>query len=142
MALLVDGDACPDLLEIKKIAIKNHVEMTVYVDYAHFIQDDYFKTVICEVGKDSTDFTLLKEVTAGDVVITQDYGLAGMILSKGAKVIHPSGKIIDDQNIDELLLSRYLSAKQRRSNKHISGPKKRDKLTRQYFLNQIDKNLK
>ena len=41
MALLVDGDACPDLLEIKKIAIKNHVEMTVYVDYAHFIQDDY-----------------------------------------------------------------------------------------------------
>ena len=46
MALLVDGDACPDLPAIRDLAWKYQVEMTVFVDYAHFIQDDYFRTIL------------------------------------------------------------------------------------------------
>ena len=72
--------------------------MTVFVDYAHFIQDDYFRTILCEVGSDSVDLVLLKQVQANDLVITQDYGLASLVLSKGAKVLHISGKVIDDNN--------------------------------------------
>ncbi|HRM90787.1 MAG TPA: DUF188 domain-containing protein [Thomasclavelia ramosa] len=94
MALLVDGDACPDLPAIKDLAWKYQVEMTVFVDYAHFIQDDYFRTILCEVGSDSVDLVLLKQVQANDLVITQDYGLASLVLSKGAKVLHISGKVI------------------------------------------------
>ena len=102
MALLVDGDACPDLPAIRDLAWKYQVEMTVFVDYAHFIQDDYFRTILCEVGSDSVDLVLLKQVQANDLVITQDYGLASLVLSKGAKVLHISGKVIDDNNIDTL----------------------------------------
>ena len=58
MALLVDGDACPDLPAIKDLAWKYQVEMTVFVDYAHFIQDDYFRTILCEVGSDRVDCLL------------------------------------------------------------------------------------
>ena len=68
---LVDGDACPDLPAIRDLAWKYQVEMTVFVDYAHFIQDDYFRTILCEVGSDSVDLVLLKQVQANDLVITQ-----------------------------------------------------------------------
>ena len=130
MALLVDGDACPDLPAIKDLAWKYQVEMTVFVDYAHFIQDDYFRTILCEVGSDSVD-----------LVFTQDYGLASLVLSKGAKVLHISGKVIDDNNIEELLMSRYVSAKQRKSGKRTRGPAKRTDEVRNQFLKQLDKIL-
>ena len=138
MALLVDGDACPDLPAIKDLAWKYQVEMTVFVDYAHFIQDDYFRTILCEVGSDSVDLVLLKQVQANDLVITQDYGLASLVLSKGAKVLHISGKVIDDNNIEELLMSRYVSAKQRKSGRRTRGPAKRTDEVRNQFLKQLD----
>lgn len=141
MALLVDGDACPDLMLIKKIALKKQVEMIVYVDYAHYIQDDYFKTIICDVGKDSCDLNLLNDLKEGDLVITQDYGLASLALGKGAKVIHVSGKMIDEDNIDELLMSRYISSKQRKAKVHIKGPGKRSKAIQQQFLKQLKRHL-
>ena len=114
MALLVDGDACPDLPTIRDLAWKYQVEMTVFVDYAHFIQDDYFRTILCEVGSDSVDLVLLKQVQANDLVITQDYGLA---------------------------MSRYVSAKQRKSGKRTRGPAKRTDEVRNQFLKQLDKIL-
>lgn len=122
MALLVDGDACPDLPAIRDLAWKYQVEMTVFVDYAHFL-------------------VLLKQVQANDLVITQDYGLASLVLSKGAKVLHISGKVIDDNNIEELLMSRYVSAKQRKSGKRTRGPAKRTDEVRNQFLKQLDKIL-
>ena len=134
MALLVDGDACPDLPAIRDLAWKYQVEMTVFVDYAHFIQDDYFRS-------DSVDLVLLKQVQANDLVITQDYGLASLVLSKGAKVLHISGKVIDDNNIEELLMSRYVSAKQRKSGRRTRGPAKRTDEVRNQFLKQLDKIL-
>ena len=86
MALLVDGDACPDLPAIKDLAWKYQVEMTVFVDYAHFIQDDYFRTILCEVGSDSVDLVLLKQVQANDLIGHQDYGQQVQIVIKRAKV--------------------------------------------------------
>lgn len=141
MALLVDGDACPDLIEIKNLAQQNHVEMIVFIDYAHYIQDDYFKTVLCEIGSDSVDLVLLKWICSGDLVISQDYGLASLALSKGAKVLHVSGKIINNENIDQLLMTRYVAAKQRRSGKRTRGPAKRTDEVREYFLKQLERLL-
>lgn len=138
MDLLVDGDACPNLQDIKTLAVKYHVTMTVFVDYAHSIQDDYFTTVLCEVGNDSVDLVLLNRVKVGDLVITQDYGLASLVLSKGAKVLHVSGKIIDNDNIEQLLMSRYISAKQRKSGKRMKGPVKRTDTIRDMFLQQLE----
>ncbi len=141
MALLVDGDACPDLKLIKELALKKQVEMIVYVDYAHYIQDDYFKTVICDIGKDSCDLNLLNDIKKGDLVVTQDYGLASLALGKGAKVIHVSGKVIDEDNIDELLMNRYLSFKQRKAKVHLKGPGKRNKDIQRHFLKQLKRHL-
>lgn len=141
MVILVDGDACPDLLEIKELARYYLVEMVVFVDYAHIIQDDYFKVNFCEVGKDSVDQAIIDVCKKGDLVISQDYGLASLVLLKGARVLHPSGKIINDENIDQLLMGRYVSAKQRRMNKRIKGPVKRTGEIHNIFLEQLESLL-
>lgn len=141
MAILVDGDACPDLDLIKDVAIKKAQKMIVYVDYSHNILDDYFVTVFCETGKDNVDLALFNDIKEDDIVITQDYGLASLALTRKAMVLHVSGKIIDNDNIDELLLSRYLSSKERRSNVHLKGPKKRNSEVRKYFLEQLERVL-
>ena len=86
-------------------------------------------------------FTKVKDFKEDDIVITQDYGLASLALTRKAKVLHVSGKIIDNDNIDELLLSRYLSSKERRSNVHLKGPKKRNSEVRKYFLEQLERVL-
>lgn len=138
MVLIIDGDACPNINEIKDIAVKYQVEMLVFIDYAHYLQDDYFKTILCEIGSDSVDLELLKRVKNNDIVITQDYGLASLVLSKGAKVLHVSGKMIDNSNIDQLLMSRYVSAKQRKSGARIKGPTKRTDEIRDVFLKQLE----
>ncbi|WP_027088652.1 YaiI/YqxD family protein [Thomasclavelia saccharogumia] len=141
MAILVDGDACPDLLEIKKLAKRYLVEMIVFVDYAHCLQDDYFKVCFCEVGKDSVDQAIINTCKKGDLVISQDYGLASYALLKGTQVLHPSRKVINNENIDQLLMGRYVSAKQRRMNKRVKGPAKRTEKIHDIFLRQLENIL-
>ena len=53
----------------------------------------------------------------GDIVVSQDYGVAAMALGKGAYGIHPSGKWYTDENIDQMLMERHLNKKARRSSK-------------------------
>ena len=110
MVILIDGDGCPGLMEIKEIAKYHSIEMIVFVDYAHLIQDDYFEVVFCEIGVDSVDQAIVDRCKKGDLVISQDYGLASLVLLRGAGVLHPSGKIITNDNIDQLLMDRYFAS--------------------------------
>ena len=63
----------------------------------------------------------------GDIVVSQDYGVAAMALGKGVYAIHQSGKWYTNENIDQMLMERHLNKKARRgSNKnHMKGPGKR-----------------
>lgn len=137
MRVLIDGDACPNKREIKQLLDRYQIRMIVFVDYAHLLNEDPYEVRHCEVGKDSVDMRIVNEVKAGDLVITQDYGLASLVLSKNAKVLHVSGMRIDQENIDGLLLKRYEGYKQRKRDKHLNGPKKRTKQDEDYFLNQV-----
>lgn len=141
MVLLVDGDACPNISEIKILAQQYQIKMLVFVDYAHVLNDDYFSTITCAVGDDSVDLTLLRYAGKDDLVISQDYGLASLVLLKGARVLHVNGLIIDEKNIEQLLMTRYLGAKARRSGKRTKGPAKRSPEIQQYFLEQLERML-
>lgn len=142
MRLLIDGDACPDKQAIKVLAVKYHVEMYVYIDYAHVLEDDYYQVIECAVGHDSVDMAIVHEAKMEDLVITQDYGLASLLLGKGVKVLHVSGMIIDADNIDLLLASRYISAKQRKAGQRVKGSMKRTDEIRNKFLNNLEYLLK
>lgn len=136
MRILIDGDACPNRKEVIALAKQYQIEVIIFVDYAHMIEEDC-QVIQCDVGRDSVDMMIVNKAKSRDVVITQDYGLASLLLMKEVKVLHVSGKQITQDNIDELLTTRYLSAMQRKQNKHLKGPSKRTKEVENNFLQQL-----
>lgn len=141
MRILVDGDACPSKEIIVELAKKYQIEMLVYIDYAHVLSDENYQVIMCEVGDDSVDLMIINAVQRGDIVITQDYGLASLVLARQAKVVHISGKIIDNTNIDQLLMTRYISAKQRKGGTRTKGPAKRTKADELFFKQQLEETI-
>ena len=115
MKVLVDADACPVKDIIIKISKKHEIPVIMLVDTCHVIDDDYSQTIVVDKSPDSVDFVLVNKIEKGDIVVTQDYGVAAMSLSKGAKVINQNGMIYDNENMDKLLFERHVSQKIRRS---------------------------
>ena len=83
----------------------------------------------------------LEDEYKGDIVVSQDYGVAAMALGKGAYAIHQSGKWYTDENIDRMLMERHLNKKARRgsSKNHIKGPKKRTSEDDERFAQSFEK---
>lgn len=125
MKILIDADACP----VKEIAVKEakkrNIEVVMVCDTSHIINDGYSKTVTVDKVADSADIKLINMAEKRDVVVTQDYGVAAMALSKGVFAINQSGLVYSQENIDRLLFERHISAKIRRSGgKHKNLPKR------------------
>ena len=125
MKILIDADGCPVVKQATQIAKENNIEVVIFCDTSHIINSDYAQIITVSKSADSVDFALVNEVQSGDIVVTQDYGLAAMVMSKGGKAITQNGMIISDGNLGLLLTSRYESKKARMSGAHLKGPKKR-----------------
>ena len=125
MKVLIDADACP-VVDIAVSACKNHGATCILCcDTAHTIRRDGAETLVFDKGADSVDFALANRVETGDIVVTQDYGLASMCLAKGARVLHQDGWEYTAYNIDALLFSRHEARKFRASGGRTKGPTKR-----------------
>lgn len=125
MKVLIDADACP-VVDIAVSACKKHgIACVLCCDTAHTIHRDGAETLVFDKGADSVDFALANRVARGDLVVTQDYGLASMCLAKGAKVLHQDGWEYTAYNIDALLFSRHEARKFRASGGRTKGPAKR-----------------
>ncbi|AQR93188.1 YaiI/YqxD family protein [Clostridium saccharoperbutylacetonicum] len=125
MKIIIDGDACPGISIIEKVARTYEVPVIIYCDINHFIQSDYSEVKIVDSGFQSVDMYVMNETKQGDIIVSQDYGVAAICLSKKAKVINPKGYIYDEQNIDRLLEERHISQKIRKGGGKTSNPKKR-----------------
>ena len=127
MKIFVDADACPVVRIVEKIAEKHDVPVTLLCDTNHVLASDYSEVMIVGAGADAVDFKLISLCRQGDIVVTQDYGVAAMALSKKAHAIHQSGKWYTNENIDQMLMERHLAKKARRasSKNHLKGPRKR-----------------
>ena len=91
------------------------------------LYSDYGDVIVVGAGADAVDYKLISICHKGDIVVSQDYGVAAMALGKGAYAIHQSGKWYTNENIDQMLMERHLNKKARRSSgkNHIKGPRKR-----------------
>lgn len=143
MKIIIDGDACPGISIIEKIARNHQIPVIIYCDINHFIQSDYAQVKVVDSGFQSVDMYVMNETKEGDIIVSQDYGVAAICLSKKAKVINPKGFIYDEKNIDRLLEERHLSQKIRRGGGKTSNPKKRteeDNLRLERNLNYLVTN--
>lgn len=127
MHIYVDADACPVVGIVEKIASKYKVDVTLLCDTNHIIRSDYSEVKIIGAGADAVDYALIGLCKKGDIVVSQDYGVAAMALGKGAYAIHQSGKRYTNENIDQMLMERHLNKKARRASgkNHIKAPKRR-----------------
>lgn len=125
MAIIVDGDGCAGRNIIEEVAKKYNVSLKIYCDFNHVIASDYGEVIIMESGYQAVDMRIANEAKRNDIVVTQDYGVAAMVLGKKSYAISPKGYIFSENNIDKLLFERHLSAKARRSGNKTSNPKKR-----------------
>lgn len=143
MKIFVDADACPVVRIVEKIAEKYQVPVALLCDTNHVLTSDYSEVIIVGAGADAVDFKLISLCHAGDIVVTQDYGVAAMALGKKAYAIHQSGKWYTDENIDQMLMERHLAKKARRgsSKNHLKGPHKRTVEDDQRFAESFEKLL-
>lgn len=125
MRILVDADACPVKDRILKVAKKNGVSVVFFCDINHRIETDYGMVVTVDSGRDSVDIKLVNAAVPGDIVITQDYGLATLAMAKGAWGISANGRRYTEENIDMLLFERHASMKARNAGHRTKGPSKR-----------------
>lgn len=125
--IYVDADACPVVKLTEKIARQNGVPVCLICDTNHILHSDYAQVVQVSAGADAVDFALVSKLRAGDIVITQDYGVAALTLARGAYALHQSGMEYTPDNIDGLLAARHAAKAARRASgkHHLKGPKKR-----------------
>ena len=144
MHIYIDADACPVVGIAEDIATKYNISVTLLCDTNHMLQSDYSEVITVGAGADAVDFKLISICHKGDIVITQDYGVAAMILGKGAYGIHQNGKWYTNENIDQMLMERHLNKKARRasSRNHIKGPRKRTEEDDQRFAESFEKLLR
>lgn len=125
MKIIIDADACPVVDIAVGIAKERNLECILVCDNTHFIQKDGAETIIVDKGADSADCKIANLTEKGDVVITQDYGLAALVLGKGGKSLNQNGLIYSDTNIENLLFTRFIGKKERMAGNRTKGPKKR-----------------
>ncbi len=126
MTVYIDADACPVTRIAERIAKQYSVPVVLLCDTNHVLTSDYSEIRVIGAGADAVDIALINLCHRGDIVITQDYGVAALALGKGARAIHQSGKWFTDENIDGLLMERHMAKKARKSSKHhLKVPPKR-----------------
>ena len=124
--IYIDADACPVTRIVERVAKEYGIPVVLLCDTNHVLTSDYSTVKVIGAGTDAVDIALINLCQRGDIVITQDYGVAALALGKGARAIHQSGKWFTDDNIDGLLMERHIAKVTRRSAKHhLKGPAKR-----------------
>jgi uncharacterized protein YaiI (UPF0178 family) len=140
--IIVDGDACPFKNDIINLADKYDKELYIVFSTSHVSNyPEQVKTVMVDNQKEAADLAVVNLAKAEDIVITQDYGLAAMVLAKKARVLLNRGLVADGQNINQLLAFRHISAKNRKNRVRMKGPSKLTEEDRKNFLTQLQKMI-
>ncbi len=137
MRIIIDADACPVVDITVNVANERELECIIVCDNTHTIERNGATTIVVDKGVDSADCRIANITEKGDVVVTQDYGLAALVLGKGGKALNQNGLIYTDSNIDNLLFTRFIGKKERMAGNRTKGPKKRTSQNDADFLKAL-----
>ncbi len=133
MIVYVDGDGCPVISIIKEICEKRGIEYLVVKDYNHHLKLPDKNCVTVDSQRDSADLYIANRIEDGDFLITNDMGLASMVLGKDVTVINFDGESINQYNINIFLLQRHVSQRERNNNIYKNKQKKRSRQNDETF---------
>jgi len=125
MKILIDADACPrSVLQIcMRLGQAYHIPVWTVASFNHEIASDH--PIVVGDGFQEADMKIVNLTESGDVVVTGDWGLAAMVMGKGAKCLSPMGREFQLERIGFMLEEREVKAKFRREGGRTKGPKKR-----------------
>lgn len=141
MVLWIDADGCPVVNITATAAQKNNIELHVVKNISHHLDLSYGTVHTVDHGADQADFFIANHLKKGDLVITQDYGLAAMAIAKGAFSLTQYGQLIDSNNIDHLLEKRHFHKEMRKQNGKYTKFKKRTAEDDRRFLEALHEIL-
>jgi len=133
MKILVDADGCPVVNITIALAARQNLECVLLCDTSHMFERSGARTITVSKGADSVDFALVGMASPGDIVVTQDYGLAAMCLARGARPIRQDGLLYTDGNIGALLHERHAAREFRLSGGRQKGAAKRTEKENENF---------
>ena len=142
----INADACPVTRIAECVAREHNIPVVLFCDTNHILSSSYSTIKVIDAGANAVDIALINLCQRGDIVVTQDYGVAALALGKGAKAIHQSGRWYTDENIESLLMERHMAKVARRSAKnHLKGPANRtvedDRRFEESFRRLIESSL-
>ncbi|GGE47067.1 UPF0178 protein YqxD [Pullulanibacillus camelliae] len=132
--LYVDADACPVKDEISKVAHAYNIDVIYVASYNHLSSNNKGHWIMVDPDREAADLYIVNHVKAGDIVVTWDMGLAGLLTNRRVYVITPNGKVIEEEQMPEILHFRYLAKMERMAHKHTKGPKPFTDVDRHYFV--------
>lgn len=145
--VFVDADACPvtrDAISIARSAgatvvlVSNETQ-----NLARLTSRDGVEAVQVGVGRDAADFAIVERLSAGDVVVTQDTGLAAMALGRSAAALSPRGRVFSLATIDAELAVRHAEQRERRRGGRVrGGPRPFEDEDREHFRDVLGKLLR
>jgi len=141
VTVYVDADACPVKEEISETCKLYSVDIFFIASYAHVTNQSDEHWVYVDSEKESADLYIVNHARTGDVVITQDHGLASLLTDRGIQVLSPRGVKFSESEMNHTLFKRYLSAKQRRAGNRVKGPGKMTSSDRIRFREALERIL-
>lgn len=148
MKIFVDGDGSPVKETVIEVAVEKALDVVIVTSVdlgGRRIIKKNVSFVYVDKGADAADFKIVQLIKKGDLLITQDYGLASLVLPKGVLVLHQLGYQYTKENIDGLLEQRYFSGQIRRKGGRTKGPKPftdKDRTTfKQALIELVERSL-
>ena len=138
--IIIDGDACPVVSSVIELTQETGIFVTIIRSFSHFstqIDPEHVRTVYVDDEPESVDYKIVQLASSEDIVITQDYGLASLLLNKVKFVMHHKGFLFNDDNIQQLLDQRYINAQIRKQGGRHKGPPPFTRQDRQHFEHQF-----
>lgn len=138
----VDADACPKSVRdiIASLTLDRRWEMITVASFNHRITGSH-RHITVDNEPQAVDIAIGNLCRKGDLVVTQDWGLAAMVMGKGCRAVSPHGVIFQEEKIEFLLEERYQKEKIRRAGGRTKGPAARNKEDDIRFRTSLEKLL-
>jgi uncharacterized protein YaiI (UPF0178 family) len=147
LKIYVDGDACPVVQETVEVAGERGLKVIIAHSRHHNLSTGHEHVEIHETGdrQDAADHFIFNNIDSGDVVVTDDLGLATLVLGRGVDVIRFRGDRPSQDDIEMRLSMREASRRERAKSNRVSGPPEFTDRDRRRFVeglkNLLDKKL-
>ena len=143
--IYIDADACPVTRDALSVARSRRVPVVLVANttqnLARYAERSGVECVEVSGGRDAADFAIVEQLEPGDVVVTQDIGLAAMALGRNARPLSPRGRVYSLATIDMELEVRHAEQQHRRAGGRTGGPSAFEEEDRERFVAALKRLL-